>query len=230
METAPPEHAGNIEHSSGCFKLLNGAELVFINQHKTQITYLKGETIFKQGAFAPHVLYVNHGLAKVYLQTGTRKQISIRLARQGDFLAFTSVFGENVYTYSALALKDTDICMIEKEALQKLLLQNPRFAMAITSKNCKAESRYLEIIGNLSYKQMRGKLASTLLYLTHDDFQSDEIFQHMTRQEIADFASITLESAIRFLKEFEKEGLVELRGKDVLVTDHKRLDQIARVG
>ena len=63
------------------------------------------------------------GLIKVYLQTGYDKQINISLAGTGDFLAFSAVFGENIHNYSAQALKDSVICMIEKESLKKILLE-----------------------------------------------------------------------------------------------------------
>ncbi|MCF6185837.1 MAG: Crp/Fnr family transcriptional regulator [Bacteroidales bacterium] len=145
-----------------------------LSEHKTQITYLKGENIFKQGAFAPYVIYVVKGLIKVYLQTGYDKQINISLAKTGDFLAFSSIFGENIHTYSTQALKDSVICMIEKESLKQILIDNPEFALEITSKNYKNEGHLFEIIKNISYKQMRGKLASGVLYLSQDIFLKED--------------------------------------------------------
>ena len=219
-----------IENTLACFQNLPQEDLDFLNKKRTQIEYLKGETIFKQGAFAPHVLFVNEGMVKVYLQTGVSKQINIRLARQGDFIAFSPVFGENTYYYSAMALIDSTICMIEKEAIKQLLLKNPDFAMQITSKNYKNENRYLEIIKNISYKQMRGKLASALLYLTSEDLKNENIFQSLTRQDIADFASITIESTVKFLKEFEKEGIVGLDGKEIVILKSEELTTISKNG
>jgi CRP/FNR family transcriptional regulator, polysaccharide utilization system transcription regulator len=197
-------------------------------QNKTRISYLKGETIFKQGAFAPYVLFVVQGLIKVYLQTGYDKQMNISLAKTGDFLAFSSIFGENIHTYSAQALKDSEICMIDKESLKDILLQNPQFALEITSKNYRNERHLLEIIKNLSYKQMRGKLASGLIYLSQEDFLIEDVFELLTRQELADFASIATESAIKFLKEFEKEGIIRLDGKSIKITDRKKLEIISK--
>lgn len=205
-------------------------ELELIKDKKTQLTYLKGENLFKQGAFAPYVMFIVNGLVKIYLQTGYDKQINIRLARTGDFLAFSSIFGDNVYNYSAIAVKDSLVCMIDKESLKQLLLKNPEFAMQITSRNFRNENYLFEIIKNISYKQMRGKLASTLLYLSQDEFIDEEIFQYMSRQDIADFASISTESAIKFLKEFEKEGILSLNGKDIEITDKGKLEDIALRG
>jgi CRP/FNR family transcriptional regulator len=215
-----------IENTSNCFQSLGLEDLQIINENKTQLTFFKDETIFKQGAFAPHVLFVNKGLVRIYLQTDQNKQINIRLAKKGDFMAFSSVFGKNTYLYSAISLKDSTICMIDKEALKKLLLKNPDFAMQINSRNCYNEDRYLKIIHNISYKQMRGKLASALIYLSSNEFKDENVYEYLTRQNIADFASISVESAVKFIKEFEKEGLLKLEGKAIKITNIKKLEDI----
>lgn len=209
---------------------LSESDQEFLKHKKKQLLYLRGENIFKQGAFAPYVMYVQSGLVKVYLQTGHNKQINIRIAQPGDFLAFSSVFGEDVYTYSSVAVKDAEICMIDKEGLKELLFKNNEFAMRITSNNYKHENHLLKIITSISYKQMRGKLATALLYLSVKELVAEDIFQYLTRQDLADFASISTESAIKFLKEFEKEGILKLDGKDILIKDNEKLEAIAKSG
>jgi len=205
-------------------------DLKRLTENKTQISYLQGENIFKQGAFSPYIIYVVEGLVKVYLQTGYEKQINIGLARGGDFLAFSAVFGENIHTYSTQAIKDSTICMIEKESLKKILLNNPEFALEITTKNFRNESHLLGIIKNISYRQMRGKLAWSLLYLSQPKFLKEDIFKYLTRQEIADFASISAESAIKFLKEFEKGNLLRLKGREIEIIDRDKLEKISKTG
>lgn len=211
---------------SDCFNHLPEADKAFLNAKKTQVNYLKGETIFKQGAFAPHVLFVNNGLALVYLQLQQHKQINIHLAKNGDYLAFSAMFDETIYKYSATALTDTSFCMIEKDALKQVFMRNPYFAVDITSKNNYNEKRYLDMIQNLSSKQMRGKLASTLLYLSQDHFIEFDVFRFLSRQHIADFSSITVESTVKFLKEFEKDNVIEMSGKDIRICNTERLQEI----
>ncbi len=209
---------------------LSETDLAFLDHKKKQLLYLKGENIFKQGAFAPYVMWVQSGLIKVYLQTGHNKQVNLRIAKTGDFLAFSSVFGEDSYTYSALALSDAEICMIEKEQLKQLLFKNNEFALQITSSNYQNENHLLNIISSISHKQMRGKLATALVYLSQEELLVENIFKHLTRQDIADFASITVESAIKFIKEFEKEGIIQLNGKQIEITDQIKLGEIGKNG
>ena len=219
-----------VADSPDCFRELFPEELKQIDEKRTQLVYQKGENLLKQGAFATHVIYVIDGLVKLYLQTGINRQINIRLARRGDFLAFPILFGEKVYGYSAVAVKNSTVSMIDKDALQAMLRENVNFAMRITSKNLRHESYMLEIIKNLSYKQMRGKLASALLYLSQPEFLEEDVFQHLTRQDIGDFASISAESTVKFLKEFEKEGILQLEGKDVVIRNQKMLEEISVKG
>lgn len=220
------------EHSkiSPCLSYISETDLKYLDTKTTQLTYYQGENLFKQGAFAPYVLYVIDGMVKIYLQTGYDKQLNIRLAISGDFLAFSAVFGSSIYNYSSQALTDTTVYMIDKEALKEVLLRNPNFAMQITSVNYRNEETLLGLIGSLSYKQMRGKLATALLYLSSEEFLKLDIFKYLSRQEIADFAAVTTESTIKLLKEFEKEGMIKLDGKDIQVIDSKRLEEVSRKG
>jgi len=220
------------EHSkiSPCLSFISEADLEYLDTKTTQLTYFQGENLFKQGAFAPYVLYVIDGMVKIYLQTGYDKQLNIRLAISGDFLAFSAVFGSSIYNYSSQALTDTTVYMIDKEALKEVLLRNPNFAMQITSVNYSNEETLLGLIGSLSYKQMRGKLATALLYLSSEEFLRQNIFKYLSRQELADFAAVTTESTIKLLKEFEKEDIIKLDGKDVQILDFESLEEISRKG
>lgn len=219
-----------IENLANCFHVLYPEELKILVGKKTKLEYAKGEQIFKQGAFAPYVMYIIDGLVKISLHTGFEKQINIRLARTGEFLAFASTFGDEKYSYTATAIRNSKICMIEKQALNELLHENAKFAMKIISKNYKNENRFYEIIQNLSYKQMRGKLASALLYLSNPDFAGENIFSLLTRQDLAGFASISTESAIKILKEIEQEGIIELKGKNISISNYTKLNEISARG
>lgn len=213
-----------------CFEKLTIEQLDSLTDKKKQLKYFKGENIFKQDAFSSHIIYIIEGAIKIYLQTSNQKQINLRIACSGDFVAFESIFSGNYYNYSANALKDSIICMINKEALKNLLVQNPQFGIQITTKNMQNEVYLIETIKNLSAKHMRGKLAYTLLYLSGKKFEKENIFQLLTRKEIANFASISNENAIKYLKEFEKENIISLKGKDIKVIDKKNLELISKIG
>ncbi|MBN1926620.1 MAG: Crp/Fnr family transcriptional regulator [Prolixibacteraceae bacterium] len=224
------DNCRDCKNTSKCFHHLYPDELDFISSKKKQLTYEQGENLFKQGAFSPYIIYIVEGLVKMSLHTGNNKKVNIKIAKTGDFLAFSSVFGDSCYNYSTVALKTSTICMIDKRALNILMKKNAEFAIRIASRNCRDERRLIEIITDINYKHMRGKLASALLYLSSDEFEGCSVFQYLTRQDIADFATISTESAIKFLKEFEKEGILNVEGKCVSIVDNKRLTDIATKG
>ncbi len=201
-----------------------------LKHRKKQLHYEKGENLIKQGAFASHILYIQTGLVRVFLQNRGQKQVNIRVAGSGSFLGFASLFGEDSYTCSAVAIKDCRVCMIDRDGLLSLLSRNSAFAMRLTAQNVQDESHLLKLISLLSHQQMRGKLAHALLYLSRDEFLREDIFFHLTRQDLAGFAAITAESAIRFLKEFEKSGILELSGKDIRIINRTQLKEIAQKG
>lgn len=207
--------------------MLTEEELDYISTKKRQIVYNGGETVCKQGAFAPYVLYVLDGLVKVFVETGRGKFKSISLMKGGDFIAFSTVFGESVYNYTAMALKESTVCMIDKEGLKKILKDNRDFAFNIVSRNYRTENHLLEIIKTITHKQMPGKLATTLLYLAQEDFLKEDVFHYLTRKEIAEFAGITMESTVKLLKEFEQDKLITLEGKDIKIINRQGLEDVS---
>jgi len=77
---------------------------------------------------------------------------------------------------------------------------------------------------------MHGRLASSLLYLNALKSTLPNIFQLMTRKDLADFAGLSTESTVKLLKGFEKEGLVELQEKDIVLHDVDHLKEIQKRG
>ena len=77
---------------------------------------------------------------------------------------------------------------------------------------------------------MNGRMADALLYLDRMKTDAPDIFQLLSRKDLADFAGISTESGVKLLKTFEKEGLISLHEKDIEVIGHKALGEISRRG
>jgi len=213
--------------SSNCFKKLIPSELEFINHNKTQIYYRKGENICKQGAFASYVLYISDGLVKTYLESPGNKNINIKISKTSEFIGLSAIFGDNIYNYSAQALRDSSICLIEKGSFKKLLLNNGNFSSEVIKWYCDKEKQLFNKIKSLGHKQMHGRLADVLLYLCNDEFKEDDIFSLISRKDIADFACISTESTVRLLTELKNEKIIELNGKEIKVLQPKLLKEIS---
>jgi CRP/FNR family transcriptional regulator len=77
---------------------------------------------------------------------------------------------------------------------------------------------------------MNGRIAETLLYLDGYKGENPTIFQLLSRKDLADFAGISTESAVKLLKSFEKDGLIELNEKDITIVNPNGLLEISRKG
>jgi CRP-like cAMP-binding protein len=73
-------------------------------------------------------------------------------------------------------------------------------------------------------------MASVLLNLAPENFGGEDLFRHLSRRELADFAGISTEGAVKVLKSFEKDGLISLTDKSIALLDHKRIEEISRIG
>lgn len=217
-------------NGSFCFQTLFPKELEFINLKKTQISYAKGENICKQGAFASYVLYVSSGLVKLYVENTGRKMTNIQILKDSDFIGLSNIYGDNIHSFSGKALQDTEVCLIEKDAIRSLIEKNGRFASSLIKNYCITEQNLFSKIRSISYKQMNGRLADTLLYLSSINLEKKDIYNFIGRQDIADFACISKESTVKLLTEFKLDGIIEIKGKLLKILDHDKLVSISKRG
>jgi CRP/FNR family transcriptional regulator len=73
-------------------------------------------------------------------------------------------------------------------------------------------------------------MADTLLYLDSLKNEKAEIFQLLSRKDLADFAGISTESTVKLLKMFEKDGLIELNEKDLKIIKYDAIREISKRG
>ena len=82
----------------------------------------------------------------------------------------------------------------------------------------------------LLHKQMNGKLAETLIYLNELKEKYKDIFQLLSRKDIADFAALSTESTVKLLKSFEKDGMISLKERDIEILRLSSLKEISKIG
>jgi CRP-like cAMP-binding protein len=140
------------------------------------------------------------------------------------------VFSGNTFTYSSVAITDCQVFLIEKDAIAKVAKENGKFGFQIIKRYCEQNTNLLGTVQSLMHKQMNGRLAETLLYIDGIKQDKAEIFQLLSRKDLADFAGISTESTVKILKSFEKDGLIELHEKDIKVIKYDTLDEISRKG
>ena len=225
----PPDDCSLSHIDAPCFRNLLPEEIDLARNSKTRVIFRKGENLTKQGAFASSVLFVMDGLAKQYVEGGATRSFNLRLIKGGEFVGLSVAFEKNTYDYSVVALRETMACLIEKEAISELIKANGNFAYNIINRYCEQNAKLYTSIHDLMYKQMNGRLAGALLYLWGEQV-SEAVFPFLSRKDIADFAGLSTESTVKLLKTFEKEGLLKLEDKNVILLDVTTMEQISVKG
>lgn len=213
-----------------CFQMLSSEEAELVRTSKTQVLFRKGDNLTKQGAFASYVLFVISGMARQYIEGDGNKNYNFRIIRTGEFVGLSSVFTKNTFNYSSIALTDCRVFLVEKDTIAKVVKQNGNFGFNIIKRYCEQNSNLFETLGTVLYKQMNGRMADTLLYLEGLKEEYPDIFQLLSRRDIADFAGISTESAVKLLKSFEKDGLITLHEKNIIIEKHQELIEISKRG
>lgn len=215
---------------SPCFQSLSSDELEVVRASKTQVQFRKGDNLTKQGTFASYVLFMVKGLAKQYIEGDVHKSFNLSLISPGEFVGLSSVFEKTTFSYSVMAISDCQAFLVEKEAVAKLMKTNGEFGFKISKRYCSQNAKLFEAMNSLLYRQMNGRLATALLYINSFKPGYPEIFQLLSRKDIAEFAGISTESAVKILKALEKESIVRLNEKDVELLEHNKLERIALNG
>jgi len=209
----------NSDHCA-CLDKLTEQELLQLEQKSVTIKYKRGESICKQGSFAPHILYVEKGLAKVYLDDGVNTLV-LKVVPPGNLLGLTSISeGNNTFQYSAIAIIDAEIKQIDINFFKQLLLQNPYFSREVINILI---SNSIQINGRffcLTYKQSYGRLADILLCLADRIFKETEFELNISRKELAELSGLSAETAVRMLKQFKEEKLIRIDGKKLQIIEN----------
>jgi CRP/FNR family transcriptional regulator len=213
-----------------CFQMLMPEEVALVRGSKIQVLFRKGDHLTKQGAFASYVLFVISGLARQYVEGNSSRDYNLRIIKPGEFVGLSVVFTKNTFNYSSIALTDCQVFLVEKEAIAKVVKQNGLFGFAMITRYCEQNADLFDTLRTVIYKQMNGRIAGTLLYIDGFKMEYPTIFQSLSRKDIADFAGISTESTVKLLKSFEKDGLIQLHEKDILVVNHNALLEIIRKG
>ncbi|HRW97470.1 MAG TPA: Crp/Fnr family transcriptional regulator [Bacteroidales bacterium] len=201
-----------------------------MNKNSVVINYNKKEVICKQGSFVSHVMYVEKGLVKVYLDNGANSLV-LKMIPEGNLLGLSSLSEDhNTYQYSAMAYIDTEIRQIDIRTFRELLTRNANFAKEVIDI---FSANSVQVYGRffcLTHKQAYGRLADILLCLSERIFKKSEFHLPLSRKDLAELSGMSSETVIRMLKKFNDDGLIEMNGKELKIVDYDRLLRISETG
>ena len=205
-------------------------ELSLLSEGKREVIYKKGETALKQNSFASHIVYLKEGLIKIIVEGENERNIILKFVLSGQFISFAALGYDNIFSFTAIAVKTSRICIIKKKNFDEIMNIAPKIRnhiIKLCSNDYKFILKRLSVIGT---KNVHGRFAETLLYLAQKEFQDVDIYMYITRKNLAEFGGMSSESTIKLLKEFKNDKLIETKGKRIIIKDIEMLERLCRIG
>lgn len=212
------------------FQILSSEELEIINRERYSVRYKAGEMILKQGTSSTHVLSLIDGIVKIYIEGIGDRNLLLSLQKPWALMGGPGMHTDRRVHYSVSALTDVSICFIVLDNFNKVMTMNCRFANQLIGHVSKQSVILFDKMISLTQKQMHGRMADGLLYLSKDFFESESFKMHLSRQEIADLTAMSKDSAIRILKDFERDRLISLKGNELSILNMDQLQNISMKG
>lgn len=195
--------------------------------------YQAGQTVALAGGRMEFVASVVSGVAGLSQTMEDGRTQMVGLLLPSDFLGRP---GRVVSAYDVTALSDLLLCCFRRKPFEDLLRSNPRISgrlLDMTLDDLDAAREWLLLLGR---KSAREKIASFLMILARRNAalrQADpadtaldgmDIELPLTREAMADYLGLTLETVSRQISALKRDGVIRLSGKrQVIVPDFARL-------
>ncbi len=176
--------------------------------------YEKDQTIFGQGETAHQIYVVNSGLIKMVKASDSGKEFIMGFAKEDQVLGEDAVFGEEEYSFSAIALEECCVTVCGKGSLEKLFLTNPSITMKVIYSLSGKLNHSTEQINSLAFQSARERLISALQQMARDYGAPTErglaIQVYLTHQDLASIINVSRPTVTNLLLQLRHEGIVEI--------------------
>lgn len=219
----------NFVHQSPCFDQLTEQEIEMVEKNQVRVVYKKGETICKQGSFASHIMFLEEGLVKIYLE-GNPRNLILTITPSNHLIGLPSIYeGNNTFLYSVSTYIDSKVRLIDVNVFKQLIRQNANFAAKIINVLNENTAQVYGRFFCLTRKQLHGRMADILLCLSDRIFKSREFNLPLSRNDLGELTSMSTESVIRIIKEFKDDELIKVNGKFIEILNHEKMMKISEL-
>jgi CRP/FNR family cyclic AMP-dependent transcriptional regulator len=175
--------------------------------------YRTGEVVFAQGEPCQDVRYIQKGGVKLSVLSRIGKEAVVAMLGPGDFFGEGALAGQTLRIGTATAMAATTVLSIEKDAMVRLLHEEPafsdRFISYMLTRNVRIEADLVDQLFNSSEK----RLARTLLLLArYGQANAPRTLPKISQETLAEMIGATRSRVNFFMNKFRKLGLIEYNG------------------
>ena len=220
-----------IRHRAVCARC-ESDELARLEQMKYYRSFQAGQTVIWSGDRMDFVASVVSGIATLTqtMEDGRRQMVGLLLP--SDFVGRP---GRSTAAYDVTATTDLVMCCFRKKPFEELILSTPHISqrlLEMTLDELDAAREWMLLLGR---KTAREKIASLLAIIARRDVSLNPrakgpiVFDlPLTREEMADYLGLTLETVSRQVSALRRDGVISREGKrHGTVNDFDRLLEIA---
>ncbi|MVT08435.1 Crp/Fnr family transcriptional regulator [Chitinophaga tropicalis] len=199
--------------------------------HKSELVFRKNDILFREGSFPSGIFYIVKGKIKKYKVDNEGKEQIIYLAGPGQLIGYHAILSDDRYPDSAAAIEDSVIVFIPKEDFLKTLDYSP----VLNYRLLKTLSHEFAVLANnltfFAQKTVRERLALQLVIIREkykeNYVEGMPIEISISREDLASLVGTARESIVRILAEFKGDGILETRGRKIIIKDVNALIKIA---
>ena len=195
------------------------------------LDYRRGDRIFSEGSPSDRFYVIASGRVKIFKTTPAGKDVILEIFGVGDPLGAVAVYEGWPFPASAIAIEDATCITIERSTFFALLESSPTLVrgllLGLTHRLVELTNRLATLTGS----RVEARFARLFLKLAgeigHARDKGTFIAIHLSRQELADMTGTTIETAIRIMSRWGKQGIVLTEKDGFLLLDRAALEAIA---
>jgi len=192
------------------------------------LKFRRGETIIKQGTLASQIMFLEEGMAKLNFMEG-EKDTTFSFATNGDFIGLMCSFVQKRLEFSAIAITNATVRIIDREVFENSIKENGKFAVYIVKLMSELTNGVVHTLISLSHKNVNGALSTLLLSLSRV-YASNSFQVPFTRDEMAAALGYSKESIINTLSEFHRDKIINISGRNLVILQPETLKIISAKG
>lgn len=210
--------------------LFNGLSLQQLDEVASIVAdkkYNKGELIFTDGDDGIGFYIVISGRVKVYKVSPDGKEQIMHIFGPGQPFAEVPVFEGSRYPANADAMEPSRLFFFPKKAFVELIHANPSLAMNMLASLSQRLKQFSHLIESLSLKEVPGRLASYLLYLSDKNGSIDEFDLDIAKSQLASLLGTIPETLSRIFTKLSQKELISINGPKIIILDRTGLEYLA---
>lgn len=212
------------------FEGLPPAQLEDLAMIVTDQVFQKGQTIFSEGEDGNGFFVVISGRVKIFKLSAEGKEQILHFFGPGEPFGEVPVFAGQHFPAHAEAMEETRVFFFPRKSFVDLIKRNPSLALNMLAVLSKRLRRFTALIDDLSLKEVPGRLAAYLLYLSDQNKGAKELDLTITKAQLASLLGTIPETLSRILGKLSSQGLIETDGRRIRILNIDGLQDLAESG